>query len=197
MGKRDTGANAHGHYHDPRRDAAAVLKLQAFDMVFPEHGGAFTFHEKTNAACLHCLLQHSAAPRIQLLVQGPGTTMHYGYPHAAGIQAMGDLQTEQASTDDDCLSALCTDSGQRLHIAHIAIAVYAREIVAGDGCQSGGRPGCDQNAIVGNVFTASRDYPPPHPIDLDYWAAGMQGDAMFRIPIMIIEDGLLEAHLAG
>jgi len=142
-------------------------------------------------------LQELAGRFVELSIQQPAAQMHHGDIHAAQTQAIGGFQSEQTAADDDRVPVLAGGGNHLIGVMQIAIADHARQVGARHGQDERHGSGGQQQAIIGRFKAVGGDDFALDPVNMDDLFAGVQGNAMLAIPVVIVEDDVLDLHFPG
>lgn len=193
------GADAGGHYHQVGGNHVAVVELHGTDPA------AAVVHQflglgvqaEADAAGFQRALQEFAGGAVQLAFQQPVGEVHDGHVHAALLEAVGRLQAEQAAADHHRVAVGPGAVDHGLGVGDVAVADHALQAIAGYRQDEGDRAGGQQQAVVLGLAAVRGDHPAADPVDLHHLAVEEELDAVFRIPVEVVEDDFLEGLLAG
>ncbi len=122
--------------------------------------------------------------------------MHHGHLHAAPHQPVGGFQAEQAAADDHRMPVAGGGVDHGLGIGDIAVGDDARQVAPRHRQDERVRPGGQQQPVVGGFAAVVGPHQALDAVDLRHLAAGVQGDALLRIPAERVEDDLVQRLLS-
>ncbi|KFB70664.1 MAG: hypothetical protein AW09_004257 [Candidatus Accumulibacter phosphatis] len=143
LGERRVRANADGHDHQVGRDLCAVLEAECRDaatLTGDQHLGLLAKQE-LQPALFERLLQHPAGRLVELTFEQPVGEVDHRHVHAAQLQTVGRLETEQTATDHHRVPVAPGGVDHGVGIMDVAIGNDTRQVVAGNGQNEGVRSG--------------------------------------------------------
>ena len=205
FGQGGIGADANGHADQVGRDFTAVLEAKSGDALAIRAAAADQFlrlcaDQKLHAALGQRLLQQLAGRLVQLALHQRGHDMHHGDIHAALHQAVGRLQAEQAAADDHRMLVHQGRVDHGLGVGNVAVGQHALQILAGNRQDERVRAGGHHQPVVlgakgfpqgiAGVHHAAR------PVHARHRPAGMQRDAVVRVPGPVVQHDFAQRLLA-
>src|SRR5690606_25592642 len=106
------------------------------------------------------------------------------------------FQAEQAAADDHRVALRPRRVDHGLRVVDVAVADYARQVLARDRQDEGQRAGGQQQAVVPGLGTIGGDHAAVHAVDAGDLLAQVQGDAVVRVPGQRVEHDVVEGLLA-
>ncbi len=207
LGESGIRADADGHHHQvgehfhdipgTARSALAQAQAYALDPVDAEDGLGLRAHQEFQAARLERTLEQRRRRPVELFLHQRVQEMHDSDGHALPEQAVGRLQAEQAAADHDGVATRAGGRQHPVHVLDVAEPDHAGQIAARHGDDDGRGAGRQDQAVVARRAAVGRVHHPPRPVDLHRLAAFVQGDAVVRVPALVVEHDLLQRLLAG
>ena len=199
FGQRIVGTDAGGHDHQIGRNLHAVLETDggnATALALNQHLGLL-FQQELEALVLERLLQHPAGHFVELAFEQPRAEVHHGDIHAAQFEAVGRFEAEQTAADDHRVPVHAGGFDHLVGVLDVAVTDDTRQIVAGNRQNERVRAGGDEQAVVGFLGAVVGDHLAFDAVDLGDLLAGVELDALFLVPVELVEDDFLDGHFAG
>jgi hypothetical protein len=169
----------------------------ALDLAVAIDFGGVGLRQDGLAAPLQLALEQPAGRLVQLALHQRGHQVDDSHLHAPQAQAMRGFEAEQAAADDHRRTTGVRRLQHPAHVIHVAEGDDAGQVLARNRDDEGIGPGGQQQAIIAlGAARAARDGL-LRAIDGDDGIARDQRDAIVRIPVLAVDDDVLEGLLAG
>ncbi len=197
LGQFNIGADTHSHYHQVGFDLGTVSELHTSDAFIPKDHFRLRLHQKLQTFLLKGLLQQIGRRLVELALHENIHQMHHSDIHATLHQAVGRLQAKQAATNHYRFFAGGSGFQHGLYVFNIAETNDAAQISTRYRNDERAGTSGDQQTIIGNRLARFALHLTPDPVNLHYRVAGVQGDAVLGVPLMAIEDDIVDCLLAS
>ena len=123
--------------------------------------------------------------------------MHHGDVHSTQGEAVGRLEAQQAGADDHRVLVLGRRVDHLVGVGYVAVGDHARQILARYRQDEGVGTGGEQQAVIFPFAAVGGEDLAALAVDLDDLVVQHQLDVVIGVPLMIVEDDVLQRHLAG
>ena len=195
LGQCGCRTDADRHHDDVSSQFATIFQADGGDAVILAHDlrGVAAGHDRL-AAPFQFSLQQEARRFIQLAFHQRGHQVDDRDVHAAQGQAVRRLKPQQTAADNHGAAALFR---RRQHlVAQIAERDYARQVLPRDGDDERVRSRGQQQAVIRFYPARLCHHRPRVAVDADHRVARNQRDPVVGIPVIAVDDDVLEGFLA-
>ncbi len=199
FGQRGVGPDADRHHHQLRGHFEAVVETDRLHMAVPVADQLLRVlrQQELEAAVFQRFLQHLAGDRVELALHQPAGQVHDGDVHAAQLQAVGRFESQQAAADHHRMRVRFGRGDHRIGVMDVAVGNDAREVLARHRQHERRRAGRQQQPVVLGLGAVLRHHDAARAVDPVDGLPEMQRDAVFGVPVDIVEHDVLDGLLAG
>ena len=192
----DVRPDADGEHHQVGRNRPPIRELHALGVVGAENFLGLAVGEEGDAAAVEIALQQLARRRIELALHQRRHQVHERNRHALLLEPPGGFQPQQPAADHDRALVDACGFQHLAYVGDVAKRADAGQAEARNWRRQRPRARSEQQAIIRKRATARRRDGLRAAIDARNRVAGIKPDAVVVVPVLRIDDDVVEALVA-